>query len=388
MMHQTVNEKKSVAVLGALGSVGTQALDVLRRTGDVVPLLTANRNVTAMEAAAREFSPAVCVMADEAAASDLRTRLADTSVRVLGGSTAITDAIKEVAADVYVNSIVGCAGLLPSLAVIETGKRLALANKESLVVAGEIVMARARETECEVIPVDSEHSAIFQCMHSGAPREVRRILLTASGGPFFGKTRAELAHVTRADALAHPTWQMGAKITVDSATLLNKGFEVIEAVHLFGVDPSQITVTVHRESIIHSAVEYIDGAIIAEMGAPDMRLCVQYALTYPQRTEGVARKLDVFGMGALHFDAPDDEAFPLLPLAFRAIRAGGAVPCVLNAAGEIADAAFLEEKLSFLGIADVIEKTVDAHRDAASCHTLEDILACDRAAREYARSLL
>ena len=380
--------RKSVAVLGALGSVGSQALDVLRKTGDCVPLLTANRNVKEMEAAAREFLPRICVMADEAAASDLRVRLADTTVKVLGGSDAITEAIADVNADVYVNSILGCAGLLPTLAVLDTGKRLALANKESLVVAGDIVMKRAKETGSEILPVDSEHCAIFQCMHAGKAAEVKRILLTASGGPFFGYTKEQLRNVTRADALAHPTWKMGEKITVDSATLLNKGFEVIEAVHLFGAAPSAVTVTVHRESIIHSAVEYIDGAVIAQMSVPDMRHCVQYALTYPNRTESVCEGLDIFSVGALHFEKPDTDAFPLLALAYRAIDLGGGVPCVLNAAGEIAVSAFLSDKLSFLGIAEVIGCTVEAHTSAKDAQSLDAILACDRAARAYARSLI
>ncbi len=382
------HQPQSVAILGALGSVGSQALDVVRRTGGRVPLLTANRNVKEMEIAAREFLPRVCVMADETAASDLRVRLADTGITVLGGSNAITEAIADVDADVYVNSILGCAGLLPSLAVIDTGKRLALANKESLVVAGDVVMKRARETGSEILPVDSEHCAIFQCMHAGKHEEVKRILLTASGGPFFGYTKEQLATVTRADALAHPTWKMGAKITVDSATLLNKGFEVIEAVHLFGVSPSAVTVTVHRESIIHSAVEYIDGAIIAQMSVPDMRHCVQYALTYPGRSKSVCEPLDIFSIGALHFEKPDMDAFPLLALAYRAIEAGGAVPCALNAAGEIAVSAFLADKLSFLGIAEVIERTVEAQTDAKRATSLDAILECDRAARAYARELI
>ncbi len=379
----------SVAILGATGSVGRQALDVARAHGLSVPLLTANRDVKGMESLAREFCPAFCVMADEAAAGALRLALADTAITVLGGQEGICQAIGSVGADVYVNAILGEAGLLPTLAVLDAGKRLALSNKESLVVAGDIVRRRAQVTGAEIIPVDSEHSAIFQCLQSGRSEEVRRLWLTASGGPFFGRSQRELEGVTLQQTLAHPTWSMGAKITVDSATMMNKGFEVIEAVHLFGVSPEQISVVVHRESIIHSAVEYIDGAVIAQMSLPDMRLCVQYALSYPKRTCGPCAPLDPFSVGALHFAPSDGEAFPLLPLAFRAIGVGGAAPAVLNAANEVAVAAFLREKLSFTGIARVVAETAERlFAQAGGESTLEGILAADREARRVAESLL
>ena len=389
----TEDRKKSgmpstVAVLGATGSVGRQALDVARNAGIAVDLLTANRDYASMEVLAREFQPAFCVMADEGAANALRLALADTDIQVLGGASAICEAIAQSRAETVVNAVLGEAGLLPSLATIDSGKRLALSNKESLVVAGELVMARAKEKNAEIIPVDSEHSAIFQSLLAGRAREVRRLWLTASGGPFFGRTRAELENVTRAQTLAHPTWKMGAKITVDSADMMNKGFEVIEAVHLFGVSPDDVRVVVHKESIIHSAVEYIDGAVVAEMSLPDMRMCVQYALSYPERAEGVCKPLDLTNLGALHFAPPDNDNFPLLPLAFKAVKEGGAVPAVLNAANEVAVAAFLAERLSFLGIGEVVQETVERLGAASGAHTLDDILSYDKEARRMADSLL
>ncbi len=379
---------RSVAVLGATGSVGRQSLDVARHHGIRVELLTAATRVAETEALCREFSPRVAVMADEAAASSLRLALADTDIRVLGGSQAICEAILASSAEVTVNAILGEAGLAPTLAAVKKGGRLALSNKESLVVAGEIVMAEAKRTGCEIIPVDSEHSAIFQCLHAGDAREVRRIFLTASGGPFRGYTPERLRGVTLAETLAHPTWQMGAKITVDSATLMNKGFEVIEAVRLFGTAPHQIEVVVHPESIIHSAVEYIDGATIAQMSNPDMRLCVQYALTYPARAEGLTPPLDLFRLGRLTFERPDTETFPLLALAFSAAMAGGAVPAVLNAANEVAVAAFLNGKIPFCRIAETVSETVSRLSDAAAKTKLDEILASDREAREVANLIL
>lgn len=378
----------AVAVLGSTGSVGRQTLEVAAHHGIRVELLTAHRDVAAMEAQARAFLPTTVVMADEGAAGELRTRLADTSIRVLGGADAILYAIAESTADVFLNAIVGEAGLLPTLAVIDTGRRLALANKESLVVAGELVMHRLHTHGGELLPVDSEHSAIFQCLSGGTHGEVKRLLLTASGGPFFGKTCAELAHVRAADALAHPTWQMGAKITIDSATLMNKGFEIIEAAHLFGIDPARITVLVHRESIIHSAVEYIDNTILAELSRPDMRACIQYALTYPHRMTGPLEPLDLFAVGALTFHAPDTEVFPLLSLAKQAYIDGGAMPAVVNAANEVAVAAFLAGEMTFLQIADTVLETYARMGQAVRVTSLDEILAMDREARRVAAGLL
>lgn len=380
--------KKTVAILGATGSVGMQALDVARARGYKVDLLSANRDAVKIESLAREMSPRFVAMADEAAAADLAVRLSDTDIRVLSGEAGICDAISESTADVVVNSILGEAGLMPTLATIKAGKRLALANKESLVIAGDIVMSAAREAGVEIIPVDSEHSAIFQSLKSGIHGEIKRLILTASGGPFFGRSRDELTRVTLADTLAHPTWKMGKKITVDSATLMNKGFEIIEAVHLFNVSPDKVEVVVHRESILHSAVEYIDNAVIGELSVPDMRACVQYAVDYPSRTEAVIEPLDLIKLGKLSFFAPDTEAFPLLSLAKRATRDGGAMAAVVNAADEIAVGAFLEEKLSFVGIDSVVGEVYEKMTHATSATSLEEIISSDREARALARELI
>ena len=379
--------KKKIAVLGATGSVGTQALDVAGRRGYSFELITAGKNAALAERAARQFSPAAVVMADESAASELKVRLSDTRIRVSGGSDAIVEEIARTDADTVVNSILGEAGLAPTLATVEAGKRLALANKESLVIAGDIVMSRARECGSEILPVDSEHSAIFQSLKAGRPSEIRRILLTASGGPFYGKSAEELRSVTLADTLAHPTWKMGKKITVDSATLMNKGFEVIEAVHLFGVPADAVEVVVHRESILHSAVEYIDNTVIGELSVPDMRACVQYAVDYPERAEAVIEPLDLFSLGRLTFAPPDTEAFPLLALAKRAISLGGAMPAVLNAADEIAVAAFLNGRLSFTGISETVAEAFESMLKASECTSLQDIIASDREARAVAAKI-
>ena len=327
-------------------------------------------------------------MADEAAARDLQSRLADTDIKVLSGTFGTEEGIALSKSEVVVNSILGEAGLLPTLAVIKSGKRLALANKESLVIAGDIVMSAAKENGVEIIPVDSEHSAIFQSLKSGRREEIKKIILTASGGPFFGRTRKELERVTLEDTLNHPTWKMGRKITVDSATLMNKGFEVIEAVHLFGVTADKIEVTVHRESILHSAVEYIDNSIVAELSVPDMRMCVQYAVDYPVRCPSASRELSLFDVGSLTFARPDPEAFPFLGLAKEAITLGGAMPAVMNAADEIAVDAFLSGKISFTDIFRTVTSTFDKMRYAQGLTTLDDIIASDREARRIARELI
>lgn len=381
--------RKEIAVLGATGSVGVQALDVLRSHGMRVDFLSANKDSRAMETFCREFSPRAAAMADEAAARDLRLRLRDTDIRILTGEEGICEGIMQSTADTVVNSILGEAGLMPTLSVIDSGKRLALANKESLVIAGDIVMSRALDKGCEIIPVDSEHSAIFQSLHSGKRSEIKRLILTASGGPFFGYTKDELSRVTREDALAHPTWKMGRKITVDSATLMNKGFEVIEAAHLFGVSPERVSVTVHRESILHSAVEYIDNSIIAELSVPDMRTCVEYAVNYPDRLPSVSRELDLFEVGKLTFYKPDFETFPFLGLATEMASLGGACPAVMNAADEIAVGAFLDGELSFTGITDtVIEVCRELSSRAAGARELDEIIGFDREARELAERLI
>lgn len=379
---------KKIAILGATGSVGVQAQDVAAARGYRVDLLSANADVKNMEHAARRFKPRFVAMADETAARELKARLADTDTKVLSGSEGILYGIGESDAEVVVNSILGEAGLLPTLAVIDRKKRLALANKESLVIAGNIVMSRAKEQEVEILPVDSEHSAIFQSLLSGRHSEIKRILLTASGGPFFGKTSEELLGVTLEDTLAHPTWKMGKKITVDSATLMNKGFELIEAAHLFSVPCEKIEILIHRESILHSAVEYVDNAVIGEMSVPDMRACVQYAVDYPERMEACIEPLDFTKVGTLSFSRPDTEAFPLLSLARRAASDGGAMGAVLNAADEEAVSAFLAGKLSFVGISRVVINTYEKMTGALSLSSLDDILEAAAEARKIAKSYI
>ena len=388
-------ERKSpyspLTILGSTGSVGEQAFDVAVKHGIPVRALSANRNAARIEQQARALGVSACAMADESAAKDLKCRLADTGVHVYAGTEGICEMIsatEEEERETVLNSIIGSAGLAPTLATLHAGKRLALANKESLVCAGEAVMALAREKDLEILPVDSEHSAIFQALRAGDKKSIKRILLTASGGPFYGMTRDQLEEITVERALAHPTWSMGAKITVDSATLMNKGFEVIEAVHLFGVSPQQIEVLVHRESIMHSAVEYSDNSVIAQMSVPDMRLCVQYALTHPARTEAVIPPLDLTAVGKLTFSHPDTETFVLLRLALDAIGKGGALPAVLNAANEVAVAAFLERKLSFVGIFDLVTQTVERLEGAKSISEIDGILAYDREARALANEIL
>ncbi|MBE6579988.1 MAG: 1-deoxy-D-xylulose-5-phosphate reductoisomerase [Ruminococcaceae bacterium] len=378
----------SILILGSTGSVGEQAIDVAKQHGIRVMALSAHRNWQRVAEQARELQVSAAAMTDREAAACLRLALADTAVRVYSGEDGLLAMIRETPAAFAVNAILGQAGLRPTLTVLESDKHLALANKESLVVAGEIVMGLARERGLSVTPVDSEHSAIFQALRAGQKGEIKRLILTASGGPFFGKKRTELANTTLDDALAHPTWQMGAKITVDSATLMNKGFEVIEAAHLFGVSQDKIDVVVHRESIIHSMVEYIDNSIIAQMSVPDMRLCVQYALTAPQRTEAVIPPLDLLKVGQLTFAAPDEQTFPLLALAKRALTLGGAVPAVLNAANEVAVAAFLARKIPFLAVSDTVVRVVEDMTHVQHCHTLSEILQSDREARERAAAYI
>ena len=380
---------KTIAVLGATGSAGMQALDVARARGHKVDFFSVNKNIKGAERAAREFSPRAVAVADESAAADLKLRLADTSVKVLSGKEGIIEGIRASKSETVVNAIIGEAGLMPSLAVIDEKKRLALANKESLVIAGDIVMERVRKNGVELLPVDSEHSAIFQSLKAGRHSEIKKIILTASGGPFYYKSREDLKGVTLKDTLMHPTWKMGEKITVDSATLMNKGFEIIEAVHLFNTPAEKVEVVIHRQSILHSAVEYIDNTVIGEFSVPDMRACVQYAIDYPVRCESKTHELDLIKIGTLTFQAPDYDAFPLLSLAKKAILAGGAMPAVLNAADEVAVAAFLREELSFVGIMRVIELIYEKMLPVGTgARTLEEIIDCDRTARRYAEELI
>ncbi len=380
---------KKIIVLGATGSVGVQALDVARKEGYSVVALSARRDVDSIEKSAREFNVKACALSDESAARELKSRLNDTDIRVYFGDKGIVEMIADTDFDTAVNSTLGMAGLRPSLAVASKGKRLALANKESMVIAGDILNAVAKKNGAEIVPVDSEHCALHQCLKAGAHSEVKRLILTASGGPFFGKTSEELKAMTLENALAHPTWKMGAKITVDSATLMNKGFEVIEACKLFDVPADRVSVAVHRQSIVHSMVEFCDNSIMAQLSVPDMRFCVQYAVNYPDRCDAVTERLDLFSMPALTFARADMEVFPLLAKAYSAVEAGGAVPCVLNAANEVAVAAFLDKRISFTDVSDTVIKTVDAlAAEAKLASSLDEILAFDEKGRAYISEMI
>lgn len=380
--------KRTLSILGSTGSIGRQTLDVAQVCGHQVAALTVNRSVELAEQQARQFQPQLVVAVDESAARDLKQRLADTSIRVVGGREGLMEAATLPQADTVVTAVVGIAGLEPTLAAIDQGKRIALANKETLVCAGDLVMRRAEEKGAEIVPVDSEHSAIFQCLQGCKDRgEVKRLIITASGGPFFGKTREELEHVTRAQALRHPNWAMGAKITIDSATLMNKGLEFIEAMRLYHMPPQQIQVVVHRESIIHSLVEFHDGAILAQLGTADMRVPIQYALTWPERTPGPATPLDLLTCPPLTFAKPDPDTFRCLGLALECAQKGGTSTAILNGANEVAVELFLEEKLSFLDIARLVEGALERVASKPA-DTLEDVLEADRAARQAVRDLL
>lgn len=374
--------RRILSILGSSGSIGRQALDVAAVCGHEVAAITVNRSAPMAEEQARRFRPRLAVAVDEDAAADLRTRLADTEVKVLSGREGLLEAASLPGADTVVTAIVGVAGLEPTLAAIACGKRIALANKETLVCAGELVMARVRESGAEIVPVDSEHSAIFQCLQGCRDRgEVRRLILTASGGPFFGWSREELARVTKAQALKHPNWAMGAKITIDSATLMNKGLEFIEAMRLYAVPPEQIQIVVHRESIIHSLVEFGDGAILAQLGSADMRLPIQYALTWPERTPGPAKPLDLLSCPPLTFQRPDPEAFRCLGLALECAKRGGTSTAILNGANEAAVGLFLEDKIGFLDIPRLVEAALD-RVGVKDNPGLDQILEADRAARQ------
>lgn len=384
-----IREYPSAIVLGSTGSVGEQALDVAAAKGIRICGLSANRNHKRLEEQARRFKPRAVAMSDTEAARALKICLSDTDIKVYSGSDGICRMIEETDADAAVNSILGKAGLMPTLSVIRSGKRLALANKESLVIAGRIVMDEVSRNRTELLPVDSEHCAIHQCLRAGNGAEISRLILTASGGPFFGYKTEQLKDITLEQALKHPTWTMGHKITIDSATLMNKGFEVIEAAHLFSVDADKIDVVVHRESIIHSMVEYIDNSVIAQLSVPDMRHCVQYALTYPERdsdAEGDEKKLDLARLAKLTFAEADGDTFVLLNRAKRALRDGGAMPAVLNAANEVAVEAFLQRRIGFYDIMETVCEVYDLMRRATASESLEDILECDREARALARA--
>ena len=375
---------RCVSVLGSTGSIGRQSLEVMAACGMTAAALTANRDAARMEGQVRAFRPKLAAMMDPAAAADLRLRLADTPVRVAEGMEGLMEAASLPEADTVITAVMGIVGLRPTLAAIRQGKRIALANKETLVCAGELVMEEAARWGAEIIPVDSEHSAIFQSLQGCRDRgEVKRLILTASGGPFFGYTREQLVHVTLSQALKHPNWSMGAKITIDSATLMNKGLEFIEAMRLYHMPPEKISIVIHRESIVHSLVEYCDNAMIAQLGTADMRLPIQYALTWPERTAGPARALDLLSCPPLTFAQPDYGAFPCLSLALSAARTGGTATAILNGANEAAVARFLAEEIPFGRIAELVERALE-QVPAVPSPTLEDILAADEAARAVA----
>ena len=377
--------QKMISILGSTGSIGRQTLDVARACQIGVAALTANRDVVRLEAQCREFRPQLAVLMDPAAADDLRVRLADTGIRVASGMEGLLEAATLPQADTVITAVVGSVGLRPTLAAIRAGKRIGLANKETLVCAGELVMDEADRWGAEIVPVDSEHSALFQCLQGCRDRgEIRRLILTASGGPFWGKTREELEHVTLADALRHPNWSMGAKITVDSATLMNKGLEFIEAMRLYRLPPEKIAVVVHRESIVHSLVEYTDNAVLAQLGVPDMRLPIEYALTWPNRGSAVTEPLDLVKCGTLTFAEPDEETFRSLPLAKEAARRGGTATAILNGANEAAVARFLAGEIGFLDIPRLVERALE-RVPAGPADTLDDVFAADEAARACVR---
>ena len=374
---------KNVSILGSTGSIGRQSLDVIEQLGGInVVALTAGTSVAMMAEQCRKFRPELAVMASKEAADKLAAEIADLPTRISWGEDGLIEAAELPSADCVITAVVGMVGLKPTLAAIRAHKRIGLANKETLVCAGEIVMREAKKEGVEIIPVDSEHSAIFQCLMGNVEkRQVKKIILTCSGGPFFGKKREELKNVTRADALKHPNWKMGAKITIDCSTLMNKGLEVIEAMRLYDVPLEQVQVLIHRQSIVHSMVEYVDGAVMAQLGAPDMRLPIQLALTYPERCACPVDGLDLTAQ-PLVFSHPDLESFPCLQLAMDAAKMGGTACPVMNGANEAAVALFLEDKIGFYDIYDLVKGAMDAIPFIAD-PTLEQVLECDAAARTY-----
>ena len=375
---------KTMVILGSTGSIGRQTLSVADELGLSVAALTAERNVELLEAQCRKYRPKLAVMADPAAAEELKTRLADMNIRVLAGSEALCEAAALPEADTVVVAVCGFAALRPTLTAIHEKKRIALANKETMVCAGPIMQAAAKASGAEIIPVDSEHSAIFQCLMGCRDKnEVKRLILTCSGGPFFGKSREELASVTKEDALRHPNWKMGAKITVDCATLMNKGLEIIEAMRLYDLPLSKVTAVIHRQSVVHSLVEFVDGAVMAQLGVPDMRIPIGLAMTYPNRLHNPAPALDLLTCGPLTFDPIDEGAFPCFALAKEAAKLGGTACTAMNAANEEAVALFLQDDIRFYDIADAVSRALAL--PVVQEPTLDDIFAADRLARIHTR---
>jgi len=381
--------KNYISILGSTGSIGRQSLDIISRLPEVkVAALTAGTSVELLAQQCRQFRPELAVMATREAAEALAREIKDLPIRVNWGEEGLIEAATIPGADCVITAVVGMVGLKPTLAAIRAGKRIGLANKETLVCAGELVMDQAEKYGVEIIPVDSEHSAIFQClMGSGDRREVRRLILTCSGGPFFGMTKEQLQKVTKADALKHPNWKMGAKITIDCSTLMNKGLEVIEAMRLYRMPLEQVDVVIHRQSIVHSMVEFVDGAVMAQMGTPDMRLPIQLALTYPERIPCPVEGLDLLNCGSLTFSKPDTENFPCLALAFRCAKMGGTACPAMNGANEEAVAMYLRDEIGFYDIYRLVSNAVDAVRFIQN-PTLEEILETDRLAREAVRRMV
>ncbi len=379
---------ESMVILGSTGSIGTQTLDVAEKYNMKICALTAHSNVQLMEEQVRKFKPELAVMFTEAAAEDLRLRLADTSTKVLCGMDGLIEAASLDSAQVVLNSLVGMVGLEPTLAACKAKKTIALANKETLVAGGELVMNTVRDNGVALLPVDSEHSAIFQCLQACPDSKfIKKLILTASGGPFFGKSRAELEGVTVEQALAHPNWSMGAKITVDSASMMNKGLEIIEARWLFDIQASDIDVVVHRQSIIHSMVEFTDNSVLAQMSEPDMRIPIQYALTYPDRVPSPVKELDLTSIGTFTFHKPDYDTFECLSACKTALAKGGTSPAIANGANEVANLLFRQGKIPFLRIGDLVTGAVN-ELESKQINTLQDVLDADRMARDYVSSLV
>ena len=378
---------KNISILGSTGSFGTQALDVADTCGDIcIKAISANRNIDLLEAQIRKYKPELACIADENCYAELKSRIADTSTKLTSGMDGMCQVATYKNSDMVLTSVVGNIGLVPTVEAIKNKKKILLANKETLVTSGSIVMPLAKEYDVDIIPVDSEHSAIFQCLRGADGNKISKILLTASGGPFFGKTKDQLKNVTKKDALKHPNWSMGAKITIDSASMMNKGLEVIEAKWLFDIDPCDIEVHVHRQSIVHSMIEFADCSVIAQMGIPDMRLPIVYAINFPCRPLPVHERLNLFEVGTLTFEKPDYENFDCLNIAYESINRGGTAPTVMNAANEIAVARFLNDEISFLDIPVMIRKTLDAHEFKQEIN-LSDVLKYDEWAREYCKDI-
>lgn len=378
---------KTVSILGSTGSIGTQSLEVCEKHGFNVTALSANNNIELLEKQARKFnSKYVCIYNPEKY-SQLKQNLSDTGIKILCGMKGLCEIASLPQNDIVLNSVVGMVGLLPTLTAINAGKDIALANKETLVAGGEIVMSSAKEKNVKIYPVDSEHSAIFQCLQGNKKEQLSKIILTASGGPFFKKTYEELKKVTKADALKHPNWSMGNKITIDSATLMNKGLEFIEAKWLFDLTPEQIEIVVHRQSVVHSAVEYNDYSVIAQLGVPDMKIPIQYALLYPDRMECPTKRLSLTDYGCLTFEKPDYETFKCLSSAIKAIKMGGAYPCLVNSANEEAVKAFLNDEIPFIQIGEIVSSVIEKFAPAQiTCY--DDVVKADVSAREYVRSII